>query len=86
MNHGITRRIRICSYRVAKSGSHVQGRMPDQPVRDHHSTFGRLLAAFDISGGKRTVLMEKAAELAEVLFTAFGNPKRMSTSHFTWSA
>lgn len=45
-----------------------------------------LLSAFDISGGKHTILIEKAVELAEVLFTAFDTPSRMPTPHFTWSA
>lgn len=47
---------------------------------------GGLLAAFDISGGKITILVEKAVELAEVLFTAFDTPNRMPSPHFTWSA
>jgi mannosyl-oligosaccharide alpha-1,2-mannosidase len=47
---------------------------------------GGLLSAFDISGGKRYVLVEKAVELAEVLFTAFDTPNRMPSPHYMWSA
>jgi mannosyl-oligosaccharide alpha-1,2-mannosidase len=47
---------------------------------------GGLLSAFDVSGGKRVILVQKAAELAEILFTAFDTPNRMPTAHFTWSA
>lgn len=47
---------------------------------------GGLLSAFDISGGKRFILVHKAVELAEVLFTAFDTPNRMPTAHYMWSA
>jgi mannosyl-oligosaccharide alpha-1,2-mannosidase len=47
---------------------------------------GGLLSAFDLSGGKRYILVEKAVELAEVLYTAFDTPNRMPTPHYTWSA
>jgi mannosyl-oligosaccharide alpha-1,2-mannosidase len=47
---------------------------------------GGLLSAFDISGGKRYILVHKAVELAEVLFTAFDTPNRMPTAHYIWSA
>ena len=47
---------------------------------------GGLLSAFDVSGGKRTILVHKAVELAEVLFTAFDTPNRMPTAHYMWSA
>lgn len=47
---------------------------------------GGLLSTFDISGGKYTVLVEKAVELAEVLFSAFDTPNRMPTPHYMWSA
>jgi mannosyl-oligosaccharide alpha-1,2-mannosidase len=47
---------------------------------------GGLLAAFDISGGKYYVLVEKAVELAEVLYTAFDTPNRMPSPHYLWSA
>jgi mannosyl-oligosaccharide alpha-1,2-mannosidase len=47
---------------------------------------GGLLSAFDISGGKRIILIKKAVELAELLFTAFDTPNRMPTAHYVWSA
>jgi mannosyl-oligosaccharide alpha-1,2-mannosidase len=47
---------------------------------------GGLLAAFDISGGRYTILVEKAVELAEVLITAFDTPNRMPSPHYLWSA
>jgi mannosyl-oligosaccharide alpha-1,2-mannosidase len=47
---------------------------------------GGMLAAFDISGGRYTVLVEKAVELAEVLITAFDTPNRMPSPHYLWSA
>jgi mannosyl-oligosaccharide alpha-1,2-mannosidase len=43
---------------------------------------GGLLSAFDISGGKRVILVRKAVELAEVLFTAFDTPNRMPNAHY----
>ena len=45
---------------------------------------GGLLAAFDLSGAK--ILVEKAVELAEILYTAFDTPNRMPTPHYLWSA
>ncbi len=36
---------------------------------------GGLLSAYDISGGKYNILVEKAVELAEILYTAFDTPK-----------
>lgn len=47
---------------------------------------GGFLAAFDISGGRYTILVEKAIELAEVLFAAFDTENRMPSPHYTWSA
>ncbi|CZT43173.1 related to class I alpha-mannosidase [Rhynchosporium secalis] len=47
---------------------------------------GGFLAAWDLSGGKYPILMEKAVELGEVLYTAFDTPNRMPTPHFEWSA
>ena len=46
---------------------------------------GGLLAAHDLSGGKYPILIEKAVELAEVLFTAFDTPNRMPSPHYVWS-
>jgi mannosyl-oligosaccharide alpha-1,2-mannosidase len=47
---------------------------------------GGLLSAFDLSGGKYVILVEKAVELAEVLYTAFDTPNRMPSPHYLWSA
>lgn len=47
---------------------------------------GGLLSAFDVSGGKYSILVQKAVELAEILFTAFDTPNRMPTPHYVWSA
>jgi mannosyl-oligosaccharide alpha-1,2-mannosidase len=47
---------------------------------------GGLLSAYDLGGGKRKILIDKAVELAEVLFTAFDTPNRMPTPHYVWSA
>jgi len=46
---------------------------------------GGLLAAWDMSGGKHPVLMEKAVELAEVLYAGFDTPNRMPAPHYYWS-
>ncbi|RDW69749.1 alpha-1,2-mannosidase-3 [Coleophoma cylindrospora] len=47
---------------------------------------GGFLAAFDISGGVHMILLEKAVELAEILYTAFDTPNRMPSPHYYWSA
>lgn len=47
---------------------------------------GGLLAAYDISGGKYIILVEKAVELGEILYTAFDTPNRMPTPHYIWSS
>lgn len=47
---------------------------------------GGLLAAYDLSGGEYKILVEKAVELAEVLYTAFDTPNRMPSPHYIWSA
>ncbi|ESZ93600.1 glycoside hydrolase family 47 protein [Sclerotinia borealis F-4128] len=45
---------------------------------------GGLLAAFDVSGGKFQVLLDKATELAEILMGAFDTPNRMPILHYQW--
>ncbi|KAL8909321.1 MAG: hypothetical protein Q9207_000331 [Kuettlingeria erythrocarpa] len=45
---------------------------------------GGLVAAFDISGGKYRVLLDKAVELAEVLMGAFDTPNRMPMTFYLW--
>lgn len=46
---------------------------------------GGLLSAWDLSGEKYPILIEKAVELGEILFTAFDTPNRMPSPHFLWS-
>ncbi|KAF7890638.1 hypothetical protein EAF00_008953 [Botryotinia globosa] len=45
---------------------------------------GGLLAAYDVSGGKFQVLLDKATELAEILMGAFDTPNRMPVLHYRW--
>ncbi|TEY43703.1 hypothetical protein BOTCAL_0362g00070 [Botryotinia calthae] len=45
---------------------------------------GGLLAAYDVSGGKFQVLLDKATELAEILMGAFDTPNRMPVLHYQW--
>lgn len=45
---------------------------------------GGLLAAYDVSGKKYKVLLDKAVELAEVLYSAFDTPNRMPETYYYW--
>jgi mannosyl-oligosaccharide alpha-1,2-mannosidase len=45
---------------------------------------GGLLGAYDVSGKKHKVLLEKATELAEVLYGAFDTPNRMPLTYYFW--
>ncbi|KAL4868602.1 hypothetical protein BDV12DRAFT_96418 [Aspergillus spectabilis] len=45
---------------------------------------GGLLGAYDISGQKYDVLLEKAIDLAELLMGAFDTPNRMPTLFYKW--
>lgn len=45
---------------------------------------GGLIAAYDVSGHKHKVLLEKAVELAEVLYGAFDTPNRMPQTYYQW--
>lgn len=45
---------------------------------------GGLLGAYDVSGGKYRVLLEKAVELAEILIGAFDTPNRMPITFYQW--
>jgi mannosyl-oligosaccharide alpha-1,2-mannosidase len=45
---------------------------------------GGLLGAYDVSGGKYKVLLEKAEELGEVLMGAFDTPNRMPLTYYHW--
>jgi mannosyl-oligosaccharide alpha-1,2-mannosidase len=45
---------------------------------------GGLLAAYDVSGGTKKVLLEKAVDLAEVMMGAFDTPNRMPVLYYNW--
>lgn len=45
---------------------------------------GGLLGAYDISGQKHAVLLEKAQELAEILIGVFDTPNRMPVLYYNW--
>ncbi|THW93333.1 seven-hairpin glycosidase [Aureobasidium pullulans] len=45
---------------------------------------GGMLSAYDLSGGKHKVLLDKAVELAEVLMGAFDTPNRMPVTFYRW--
>jgi mannosyl-oligosaccharide alpha-1,2-mannosidase len=47
---------------------------------------GGLLAAYDISEARHEVLLSKAVEVGEILYTAFDTPNRMPSPHYMWSA
>ncbi|KAI9845437.1 MAG: hypothetical protein M1837_004915 [Sclerophora amabilis] len=45
---------------------------------------GGLLGAYDISGGKERILLDKAVQLGEVLMGAFDTPNRMPQMFYLW--
>ncbi|KAH0556359.1 hypothetical protein GP486_005715, partial [Trichoglossum hirsutum] len=45
---------------------------------------GGLLGAYDVSGGKYSILVKKAVELADVLMGAFDTPNRMPITYYYW--
>jgi mannosyl-oligosaccharide alpha-1,2-mannosidase len=45
---------------------------------------GGMLAAYDLSGAKYKVLLDKAVELADVLMGAFDTPNRMPVTFYHW--
>ncbi|KAF2459554.1 glycosyl hydrolase family 47-domain-containing protein [Lineolata rhizophorae] len=45
---------------------------------------GGLLGAYDISGGRHRVLLDKAVELAEIVMGAFDTPNRMPITYYYW--
>jgi len=45
---------------------------------------GGLLAAYDLSAGQYGVLLDKAKELGEILYTAFDTPTRMPVTRWQW--
>ncbi len=61
---------------------------PDIPVFETTIRYlGGLLSAFDVSGGHKgdyTILLDKAVELAEVLYGVFDTPNRMPVLYYRW--
>lgn len=45
---------------------------------------GGLLAAYDLSESKYPILLEKAQELGEILYSAFDNPNHMPMARWSW--
>ncbi|CAK3989285.1 endoplasmic reticulum mannosidase MNL2 [Lecanosticta acicola] len=45
---------------------------------------GGLIAAYDVSGKQYRILLDKAVELAEVLYSAFDTPNRMPETYYYW--
>ena len=45
---------------------------------------GGLIAAYEVSDAKYKVLLDKAVELAEVLYSAFDTPNRMPETYYRW--
>lgn len=45
---------------------------------------GGLLGAYDLSKGKYPVLLKKATELGEILYSAFDTPNRMPMARWEW--
>ena len=46
---------------------------------------GGLLGAYDISGSRYPVLLEKAVDLGNMLYTAFDTPNRMPVTRWDWN-
>jgi mannosyl-oligosaccharide alpha-1,2-mannosidase len=46
---------------------------------------GGLIGAYDVSGQKYKVLLDKAVELTEVLMGAFDTPNRMPITYYKWT-
>lgn len=45
---------------------------------------GGLIGAYDVSGGKHQILLDKAIELADMLYGIFDTPNRMPILYFGW--
>nr|POE48875.1 putative endoplasmic reticulum mannosidase mnl2 [Quercus suber] len=45
---------------------------------------GGLVAAYDVSGQRYRVLLDKAVELADILYGAFDTPNRMPQTYYQW--
>ena len=46
---------------------------------------GGLLGAYDVSGHRYTVLLDKAIQLADILVGAFDTPNRMPVLYYRWA-
>jgi mannosyl-oligosaccharide alpha-1,2-mannosidase len=46
---------------------------------------GGMLGAYDISGGKHPILLEKADQLGDLLFQAFNTPNGIPVPYYFWS-
>lgn len=46
---------------------------------------GGLLSAYDVSGAKHRVLLDKAVELGDMLYAAFDTPNRMPIGRWDWA-
>ncbi|KAH6625622.1 class I alpha-mannosidase-like protein [Boeremia exigua] len=46
---------------------------------------GGLLGAYDVSGAKHRVLLDKATELGDMLYAAFDTPNRMPVGRWDWA-
>ncbi|OCK82909.1 glycoside hydrolase family 47 protein [Lepidopterella palustris CBS 459.81] len=45
---------------------------------------GGLLSTYDLSGGKHTILLDKATDLGDMLYTAFDTPNRLPITRWDW--
>jgi mannosyl-oligosaccharide alpha-1,2-mannosidase len=46
---------------------------------------GGLIGAYDVSGAKYKVLLDKACELADILMGTFDTPNRMPLTYYLWA-
>lgn len=59
---------------------------PDIPVFETTIRYvGGLIAAYDVSGHKYQILLDKAVELADIIMSAFDTPNRMPVTFFKWT-
>ncbi|OJJ82862.1 class I alpha-mannosidase 1A [Aspergillus glaucus CBS 516.65] len=69
-----------------KSIDFTTSERPEIPVFETVIRYmGGLLGAYDISGKKYPVLLEKAVQLAEIVMGAFDTPNRMPTLFYKWT-
>ena len=58
---------------------------PDIPVFETTIRYlGGLIAAYDVSGKKHIALLDKAVQLADILFSIFDTPNRMPQTFYRW--